>query len=61
MPKLVLQGKAPCQARDYIGNSAFTPTAGQRKDQERLFQVAAVWTPLRLTNLIFAVETGDRK
>lgn len=61
MPKLVLQGKAAYQTRDYIGNSAFTPTAGQRKDQERLFQIAAVWTPLRLTKLIFAVETGDRK
>jgi len=61
MPKLVLQGKAAYQTRDYIGDSAFTPTAGQREDQERLFQIAAVWTPLRLTKLIVAVETGDRK
>ena len=61
MPKLVLQGKAAYQTRDYIGDSAFTPTAGQREDQERLFQIAAVWTPLRLTKLIVAIETGDRK
>lgn len=60
MPKLVLQGKAAYQTREYLGNSVFSSAAGQREDQERLFQIAAVWTPLRLTKLIVAVETGDR-
>lgn len=60
LPKLILQGKAAYQTRDYLGDSSFSPTAGQREDQERLFQIAAVWTPLRLTKLIMAVETGDR-
>lgn len=60
IPKLVLQGKAAYQTRDYLGNAAFSPATGQREDQERLFQLAAVWTPLRLTKLILAVETGDR-
>jgi exopolysaccharide biosynthesis operon protein EpsL len=58
MPKLILQGKALYQTRDYFGD--VTPVSGQREDQERLFQVAAVWTPLRLTKLILAVEAGDR-
>jgi exopolysaccharide biosynthesis operon protein EpsL len=60
VPKLVLQGKAAYQTRDYIGSSPFSPSTGQREDQERLFQLAAVWTPLRLTKLILAVESGDR-
>lgn len=60
MPKLVLQGKAAYQTREYLGNSIFSPAAERREDQERLFQIAAVWTPLRLTKLIAAVETGDR-
>ena len=59
IPKLVLQGKAAYQTRDYLGSSA-SSTTGQREDQERLLQLAAVWTPLRLTKLIFAVEMGDR-
>jgi hypothetical protein len=60
MPKLVLQGKAAYQTRDYLGNNAFSTAAGVREDQERLFQLAAVWTPLRLTKLVFALEAGDR-
>ncbi len=60
MPKLVLQGKAAYQMREYLGSSGISPVAGRREDQERLFQIAAVWTPLRLTKLIAAVEAGDR-
>jgi exopolysaccharide biosynthesis operon protein EpsL len=59
-PRLVLQGKAAYQKRDYPGNPAFAAAAGVRQDQERLFQLAAVWTPLRLTKLVFALESGDR-
>jgi hypothetical protein len=57
VPKLVLQGKAAYQTRIYLGDLG---TSAGREDQERVFQVAAVWTPLRMTKLIFAVETGDR-
>lgn len=60
VPKLILQGKAAYQTRDYIGSSAFSPTTEEREDKERLLQIAAVWTPLRLTKLILAVEMGDR-
>jgi exopolysaccharide biosynthesis operon protein EpsL len=60
MPKLVLQGMAAYQTRDYVGDFALTTSGSQREDQERLLQVAAVWTPLRLTKLVFALESGDR-
>lgn len=60
MPKLVLQGKAAYQTRDYLGDPAFSSVAGVREDRERLVQVATVWTPLRLTKLIFALEGGNR-
>jgi exopolysaccharide biosynthesis operon protein EpsL len=60
LPKLILQGKAAYQTREYLGNFVISPSGTQREDQERLFQIAAVWTPLRLTKLIMALETGDR-
>lgn len=60
MPKLVLQGKAAYQTRIYLGGFAAPTTTGQREDQERLYQVAAIWTPLRLTKLVMAAEAGDR-
>jgi exopolysaccharide biosynthesis operon protein EpsL len=56
LPKLVLQAKAFYQTLDYLGDSL----AGQREDKERVIQFAAIWTPLRLTKLIVAAETGDR-
>lgn len=56
-PKIVLQAKAAYQTRDYIGDVG---GIGQRKDRERVFQVATVWTPLRMTKLVLALETGDR-
>lgn len=59
-PKLVLQGMAAHQTRDYVGDLALTTGGGQREDRERLLQIAAVWTPLRLTKLVFALESGDR-
>ena len=59
-PKLVLQAKAQYQQLDYFGDALLVANTGQRKDQERLYQLAAVWTPLRLTKFIFAVETGNR-
>lgn len=60
IPKLVLQAKALYQMRDYFGDPAFVPVTGPREDKERLIQLAAIWTPLRLTKLIFAIESGDR-
>lgn len=59
-PKLVLQGRAMYQQRDYFGNVAFVTASGQREDKDRMLQVAAIWSPLRLTKLVFAVERGDR-
>lgn len=60
MPKLILQGKALYQTRDYFGSAAPVPASGVREDHELLFQVAGIWTPLRLTQLILAVESGKR-
>jgi exopolysaccharide biosynthesis operon protein EpsL len=59
VPKLVLQARALYQTRDYLGDTTFFAD-GEREDKERLLQLAAIWTPLRLTKVIFMVETGDR-
>lgn len=57
LPKLILQARLLYQTRDYFGQSAATTA---REDKERMAQLAAIWTPLRLTKLIFMVEAGDR-
>jgi hypothetical protein len=59
MPKLILQAKAAYQTRAYLGD-VLTASGVPREDQEKVFQIAAVWTPLRMTKLILAIETGDR-
>jgi exopolysaccharide biosynthesis operon protein EpsL len=59
MPKLLLQARALYQTRDYLGESTFF-ASGSREDKERQLQLAAIWTPLRMTRVIFIVETGDR-
>ena len=60
VPKLVLQARLLYQMRDYLGDFTVAPGAGAREDKERQIQLAAIWTPLRLTKLVFMVEAGDR-
>jgi exopolysaccharide biosynthesis operon protein EpsL len=60
VPKLVLQARLLYQTRDYLGVPADPAATEAREDQERMAQLAAIWTPLRLTKVIFMAETGNR-
>ena len=56
-PKVALRGRIARLNRDYLG----APTAlDQREDKDLLYQISALWTPLRLTELNFTIETGRR-
>ncbi len=59
-PQVVLRGKISQQTLTYIGDPGIVAISEGREDKDRLVQVSALWTPLRLTELAFTVETGRR-
>jgi exopolysaccharide biosynthesis operon protein EpsL len=59
-PKVVLRGKISLQTWNYVGNPAGSTVANNREDKDRLYQVSALWTPLKLTELTLTVESGRR-
>ena len=59
-PQVVLRGRISLQNLDYLGGPGTTAGSSSREDKDRLFQLSALWTPLRLSELAFTVETGRR-
>lgn len=59
-PQVVLRGRISLQNLDYLGDPGTSAGTIGREDKDRLFQLSALWTPWRLTELAFAVETGRR-
>jgi exopolysaccharide biosynthesis operon protein EpsL len=59
-PKVALRGRISLQTLNYLGDPGILPIINRREDKDRLYQISALWTPLRLTELAFTVETGRR-
>ena len=59
-PKLALRGKISYEKLDYLGDPGLTAPAAQREDKDKIYQVSLLWTPWRLTELDFNLETGRR-
>ena len=59
-PRVVLRGKISQQTWSYQGDPGILAVINRREDKDRLYQLSALWTPLRLTELAFTVETGRR-
>ena len=59
-PKLALRGKISYETLDYLGDPGLTAPTTAREDKDRIYQVSLLWTPLRLTELDFNLETGRR-
>jgi exopolysaccharide biosynthesis operon protein EpsL len=59
-PKVVLRGKISFQTWSYVGTTRISGVANDREDKDRLYQISALWTPLKLTELTFSVESGRR-
>jgi hypothetical protein len=59
-PQVVLRGRISLQNLDYLGAPGTSPGSSNREDIDRLFQLSALWTPLRLTEFTFSIETGQR-
>jgi exopolysaccharide biosynthesis operon protein EpsL len=59
-PQVVLRGKISLQTLEYLGDSGTSSGSSGREDKDRLYQISALWTPLRLTELGFTIETGRR-
>ena len=59
-PQVVLRGKISRQTLNYQGDPGILAVMNRREDKDRLYQLSALWTPLRLTELAFSVETGRR-
>jgi len=43
-----------------VGDPGIVPVIERREDKDRLYQISALWTPLRLTELALVVESGRR-
>jgi exopolysaccharide biosynthesis operon protein EpsL len=59
-PKVVLRGKISLQTLNYVGDPGVFAVTNHREDKDRLYQLSALWTPLRLTELTLTVESGRR-
>jgi exopolysaccharide biosynthesis operon protein EpsL len=59
-PKLALRGKILHETLDYLGDPGLTAPTSQREDKDKIYQVSLLWTPLRLTEMDFNLETGRR-
>ena len=59
-PQVVLRGKISRQTLNYLGDPGILAVINNREDKDRLVQLSVLWTPLRLTELAFNVETGRR-
>ncbi|MBC8007781.1 MAG: outer membrane beta-barrel protein [Prolixibacteraceae bacterium] len=59
-PQLALRGRIAYETRDYVGDPGLGAVVVAREDKDTVFQISALWTPLRLTELIMTLETGKR-
>jgi exopolysaccharide biosynthesis operon protein EpsL len=59
-PRLALRGKISWQTQNFLGDPGIAAVSDRREDKERLYQLSALWTPLRLTELALTVEAGKR-
>jgi len=60
MPKLALRGTIARDQLEYLGNPGLAAVAGDRQDIDHRYQISALWTPLRLTELTLNLENGRR-
>jgi exopolysaccharide biosynthesis operon protein EpsL len=59
-PKVALRGTISRDELEYLGNPGLASVANDRKDTDYRYQVSALWTPLRLTELTVNIENGHR-
>jgi exopolysaccharide biosynthesis operon protein EpsL len=58
--QLILRGKVSYEIRKYVGDPGIVPITQRREDRDRVVQIAALWTPLRLTEFSLTTEAGRR-
>jgi len=59
-PQVALRGRIAYETRDYAGDPGLGAVATQREDKDTVYQISALWTPLRLTEFIMTLESGKR-
>jgi exopolysaccharide biosynthesis operon protein EpsL len=59
-PNVSLQGKVSYQTGKFLGDPGIVPVTNPRRDKERIYQVSALWSPLRKTNVTLTLEKGER-
>ena len=59
-PQMVLRGRVMYWTRNYLGDPGIVPITERREDKDHVYQISALWTPRRLTELVFMVESGRR-
>ncbi|HVY06915.1 MAG TPA: outer membrane beta-barrel protein [Burkholderiales bacterium] len=57
---IAFRGKVAYMDRKYVGDPGIAPVTERRNDKDYIYQVSALWTPLRLTELALTLETGKR-
>jgi exopolysaccharide biosynthesis operon protein EpsL len=59
-PKVVLRGKISFQTWSYVDIPGASVVNNDREDKDSLYQISALWTPLKLTEFTLSVEYGKR-
>ena len=59
-PKTSLRAKASYVTDKFLGDSGIVVVTNSREDKGRIYQLSALWSPVRQTNVTLALETGER-
>ena len=59
-PKTSLKAKASYVTDKFLGDSGIVAVTSSREDKSRIYQLSALWSPLRRTNVTLALEKGER-
>ena len=59
-PKTSLRAKASYVTDKFLGDPGIVVVTNSREDKSRIYQLSALWSPLRQTNVTLALETGER-
>ena len=59
-PKTSLRAKASYVTDKFLGDSGIVVVTNSREDKGRIYQLSAIWSPVRQTNVTLALETGER-
>jgi len=59
-PQIMLQAKASWETDKFLGDPGIVVVTNAREDKARIYNISAIWSPLRQTSVTLSLESGER-